>query len=72
MRSILSNGDVNAPLLLYVGRLGIEKRVERLKTVLDSNPTARLAIVGAGPYEVELRRIFKDSNVYFAGQLVGE
>ena len=34
------------PHLLLVGRLGFEKRVDRLKTMLDLIPGARLAIVG--------------------------
>jgi glycosyltransferase involved in cell wall biosynthesis len=72
MRSILSDGDVNASILLYVGRLGLEKRVDRLKAVLDENPSVRLAIVGAGPYEKELRKLFKDNKVHFAGPLVGK
>ena len=37
---------VCSPHLLLVGRLGFEKRVDRLKTMLDLIPGARLAIVG--------------------------
>lgn len=46
MRSELSDGHPDAPLLLYVGRLGEEKRIEDLKEVLDLVPGARLALVG--------------------------
>ncbi len=58
-------------MLLYVGRLGIEKNLLQLKAVLQRNPTARLAFVGKGPAENILKEHFKDDNVYFAGQLQG-
>lgn len=31
MRHRLSDGDVDAPLLIYVGRIGAEKKLHRLK-----------------------------------------
>ena len=34
MRSRLSQGHPEAPLLVYVGRLGAEKRLQRIKLVL--------------------------------------
>ena len=72
MRERLSNGYPDAALLLYVGRLGKEKKVNRLKKVLNDNPGARLALVGSGPAEGELRELFKDyPNVYFVGPLTG-
>jgi hypothetical protein len=51
MRRRLSDGDVDAPLLVYVGRLGAEKKLQRLKKVLERNPGARLAFVGRGPIQ---------------------
>jgi len=73
MRSKLSQGNSDAPLLLYVGRLGLEKSLDKLKKVLDTLPNARLALVGTGPYEDKLKTLFKDyPTVYFAGQMVGE
>ena len=72
MRSILSNGHPEDPLLIYVGRLGLEKRLVALKRVLEEIPNARLALVGKGPYEGQLREVFKGMNVYFAGQLTGD
>ena len=72
MRTKLSQGHSDAPLLLYVGRLGLEKSLDKLKKVLDRMPTARLALVGTGPYEDKLKAVFKDyPGVYFAGQMVG-
>lgn len=70
-RNYLSDGHPEAPLLIYVGRLGAEKKLERLKKVLDANPTVRLAIVGKGPAEKEIKEFFKNYPVFFAGQLIG-
>ena len=42
MRIRLSKGNPDAPLLIYVGRLGMEKRLEKLTRVLEENPKARL------------------------------
>lgn len=71
MRSFLSEGNPDAPLLIYVGRVGTEKKLDKLKIVLDANPGCRLAIVGKGPADQELRQYFKDYPVFFAGQMTG-
>ena len=51
----------NAPLILSVGRLerykGHHRLIAALPLVLARCPGARLRIVGAGPYESELRRL---------------
>eukprot|EP00316_Scyphosphaera_apsteinii_P004340 CAMPEP_0119344420 /NCGR_PEP_ID=MMETSP1333-20130426/106963_1 /TAXON_ID=418940 /ORGANISM="Scyphosphaera apsteinii, Strain RCC1455" /LENGTH=484 /DNA_ID=CAMNT_0007356859 /DNA_START=26 /DNA_END=1480 /DNA_ORIENTATION=+ len=72
MRSRLTDGEPNRPLLLYVGRLGTEKNVGMIKDVLQAIPYARLAVVGAGPADRELRQHFKGEDVVFTGQLSGE
>ena len=72
MRSKLSDGHPESPLLLYVGRLGAEKRLDRLKYVLESIPGTRLALVGKGPDEARLKELFKDSPVVFTGELTGD
>lgn len=71
-RKMLSPDNPDCPILLYVGRLGFEKQLHRLKTVLDAYPEARLVLVGGGPAEKSLRELFKDSNVYFAGKQSGD
>ena len=70
-REFLSAGHPEAPLLLYVGRLGTEKKLERLKVVLDRNPGCRLAFVGKGPAEEALKKHFEGYPVVFAGQMTG-
>lgn len=72
MRDHLSQGHPDAPLLLYVGRLSAEKEIEQIKPVLESIPNARLALVGGGPHEAELRKHYADSPAFFAGYLTGE
>lgn len=72
MRMVMSDGNPDAPLLLYAGRLGFEKRLDRLKTVLDKNPGARLAFVGKGPALEKLKVIFEGYPVKFVGELSGD
>ena len=57
MRARMSNDHPNAPLFVYVGRLGAEKRLERLKSVIDAIPGSRLALVGKGPDEDRLKEL---------------
>jgi glycosyltransferase involved in cell wall biosynthesis len=71
MRDFLSRGKPTAPLLLYVGRLGAEKDVAKIRDVLMAVPHARLAIVGDGPQRVELERHFADTATHFVGYLHG-
>jgi len=72
MRATLTDGQPHRPLLLYVGRLGAEKNIPMIKQVLEAVPAARLAIVGGGPFEPELREIFAGQDVVFTGLLRGE
>jgi len=72
MRSRLTDGEVHRPLLLYVGRLGAEKNIGMIKEVLQRIPEARLAIVGAGPAEADLRQVFKGTDTVFTGLMTGE
>lgn len=71
MRNKLLDGRINSTLLLYAGRLGIEKNIRYLKKVLNQNSNLSLALVGVGPDEKYLKDYFMNSNVYFAGQLHG-
>ncbi|NJK30037.1 MAG: glycosyltransferase, partial [Acaryochloris sp. SU_5_25] len=59
-------------LLLYVGRLSAEKEIDRIKLVLDAMPTARLALVGDGPYRQELEKHFAGTQTYFSGYMSGQ
>ena len=72
MRRLLSDGEPEKPLLLYVGRLSAEKEVARLREVMRVLPEGRLAIVGDGPLRSELERQFKGTPTVFTGYLRGE
>jgi glycosyltransferase involved in cell wall biosynthesis len=71
MRSHLSQGHPESPLLLYVGRLGAEKEIERIKPVLEAIPNARLALVGDGPNRSVLEKHFAGTPTHFVGYLTG-
>ncbi|PSB03907.1 glycosyltransferase [Merismopedia glauca] len=71
MRSHLTQGHPDSPLLLYVGRLGAEKEIEKIKPVLESIPNARLALVGNGPHREALKEYFAGTPTYFVGYLQG-
>ncbi|HKK71705.1 MAG TPA: glycosyltransferase family 1 protein [Candidatus Krumholzibacteria bacterium] len=72
MRDRMSGGVPDAPLLLYAGRLAVEKRLDLLRPVLDEVPGARLCLVGSGPAEEVLRSIFRGTDTTFMGYLKGE
>ena len=71
-RRRLTDGHPNRPLMLYVGRLATEKRIEWLRPLLDIVPNARLAIVGDGPIREELEEHFEGTPTVFTGYLEGE
>jgi len=72
MRLRLSDGHPDAPLLLYVGRLSNEKRLDWLRGPLERLPGVRLAFVGSGPAEADLRRRFAGTPTVFTGYLAGD
>ena len=72
MRDRLSQGHPDSTLLIYVGRLGAEKEIDRIKPVLEAIPNARLALVGDGPNRLALEEHFADTPTHFVGYLRGE
>lgn len=72
MRSRLSDGEPDRPLLLYIGRVSPEKRIDRILPVLKAYPQARLAVVGDGPARVDLEKKFAGTDTVFTGYLKGE
>ncbi|GIW19240.1 MAG: glycosyl transferase [Tepidiforma sp.] len=71
VRERLTGGEPGKPLVLYVGRLAKEKRIEQLAEVLDGNPGARLALVGDGPERGRLEALFAGRPAVFTGYLRG-
>jgi len=72
MRSRLTQGRPEKPLLLTVSRLAPEKNVVFLKEVITKFPEATLAIVGDGPQRGELEQKFSGLDVHFFGYLTGD
>lgn len=71
MRSRLSQGNPDDPLLLYVGRVSAEKQIDEIKPILEAIPEARLAIVGDGPNREALEAHFTGTKTHFVGYLQG-
>jgi glycosyltransferase involved in cell wall biosynthesis len=59
-------------VLLYVGRLASEKRVDLLPEAIRGLPNTRLVLVGDGPYRAELQRRCHGLPVHFTGYLRGQ
>ncbi|KAK7339837.1 hypothetical protein VNO77_20523 [Canavalia gladiata] len=72
MRLRLSNGEPEKPLIIHVGRLGIEKSLDFLRRLMDRLPEAQIAFVGDGPYREELEKMFEGMPAVFTGMLGGE
>eukprot|EP00250_Pteridium_aquilinum_P013872 c21626_g1_i2 orf=265-1827(-) len=72
MRSRLSNGEIDRPLIVHVGRLGAEKNLDFFKKVMEKMADARLAFVGDGPYRKDLEKMLEGMPVVFTGMLQGE
>jgi sulfoquinovosyltransferase len=82
MRTRLTDNNPDDFLLLYVGRLSVEKQLTVLSQVLaqlrfrnslrkTGTATARLCFVGTGPQEDELKVLFAGTSTVFAGVLTG-
>lgn len=76
MRERLTDGNPDAPLVTYIGRVSKEKDLERLDHVMQlvraQLGDARLAIVGDGPALEELKASFDPAHTVFTGYLSGE
>lgn len=72
MRNYLSANQPERPLLLYVGRISPEKRIDRLYPILKEYPEVRLAIIGDGPSREGLEKKFADTDTIFTGYMQGE
>lgn len=75
MRARLTDGHPEAPLVVYVGRMSLEKNLDRLapimKRVRDAVPGARLAMVGSGPQIDELKKMMDPAFTTFTGYMSG-
>lgn len=72
MRARLSGGHPDDPLLIYVGRLSHEKRLDWLIEPMRRLEGVRLALVGSGPAEEHLRELFRGTRTVFTGYMSGD
>ncbi len=72
MRLRLSDGQPELPLMVYVGRLSHEKRLDWLYAPITQLQGVRLAFVGSGPAEGFLRERFAGTPTVFTGYMSGE
>jgi phosphatidylinositol alpha 1,6-mannosyltransferase len=71
-RDRLTQHEPERPLLIYVGRLATEKRIEWLREALERVPDAALALVGDGPLREDLETLFTGTRTVFTGYLSGD
>jgi len=72
MRNLMSDGNPDDFLMVYVGRLGVEKRIKDVRDMMEKMPNARFAVVGKGPQQEELKQYFKGTKTVFLGQRSGD
>lgn len=73
MRQRMTNGNTDDFLIVYVGRIGKEKRLKELRAILERMQNTRLCIVGHGPHEEALKKYFQGNNrTVFTGLLLGD
>jgi glycosyltransferase involved in cell wall biosynthesis len=72
MRVRLSGGQPEAKLMVYVGRLSHEKRLEWLLPAIQTLTGVQLAFVGSGPAADHLKKRFAGTNTTFVGYLSGD
>jgi len=72
MRERLSGGHPELPLMVYVGRLSHEKRLDWLYAPITQLQGVRLALVGSGPAEAYLKERFAGTPTVFTGYMSGQ
>jgi glycosyltransferase involved in cell wall biosynthesis len=72
MRSRLTDGQPEAPLVVYAGRVSFEKRVDVLAEAAKRLPELRFAVVGDGPALAWLRQELTGTRTVFTGFLEGD
>lgn len=72
MRDRLTGGEPDAPLIVYIGRLGEEKDIYMLRHILDAYPEVMAAIIGDGPIREKLENYFEGTKTLFTGFIRGE
>ncbi len=72
MRERLTNGEPGNKLLVFIGRLAVEKEIHKLLPMLEKRSDISLAIIGDGPARNDLEKVFEGTRTVFTGFLHGE
>lgn len=63
----LTFNDPNNKLLVYIGRLAVEKDIDHLRAILDARDDICLTIIGDGPDRERLQEVFQGTKTTFQG-----
>ncbi|PSR21908.1 MAG: glycosyltransferase family 1 protein [Sulfobacillus acidophilus] len=72
MRRRLTDGHPERMIALSVGRIALEKGLDRLTALFAANTNLHLAFVGDGPARKDLTQLFRGTPTTFVGTLHGE
>ncbi|WP_342388387.1 glycosyltransferase family 4 protein [Salinicoccus bachuensis] len=72
MRERLTGGNPSNKLLVFIGRIAVEKEIHKLLPLLEKRPDISLAIIGDGPARADIEKRFKGTNTVFTGFVHGE
>lgn len=72
MRRRLAGGESDKKLLVFIGRLALEKEIDRIKPLLERRSDIRFAIIGDGPARKDLEETFRGTDTIFTGFLHGD
>lgn len=71
-RKLLTDNHPSHPLVIYVGRLGLEKNLLCLKELFNYIPNMCLAFIGDGPFVTQLKDHYQNTATVFTGLLSGQ
>lgn len=72
MRERLTGEKPSNKLLVFIGRIAVEKEIHKLLPLLEKRPDISLAIIGDGPARTDIEKRFKGTNTVFTGFIHGE
>lgn len=72
MRNRLTDGHPDRMIALSVGRVALEKGLDRLPALFEANPNLHLSFVGDGPAKGSLQELYRHKPTTFMGTLHGE
>lgn len=71
MRNRLTDGKPDNKLLVFIGRLAVEKEIHKIIPLLEAREDISLAIIGDGPARSGIEKKFEGTNTIFTGFMHG-